>query len=105
MDVVALLKEGGFKTTQMMWYPKQAPNLPYVVLVPLPTENMFADSRLYKKIAPYHIELYQRERDVPTEKRLEAILNEARIPWERYHSTDENGMVVIAVYTVTLTEE
>ena len=99
------MQGGGFPTTQMMWYPKQAPPLPYTVLMPLPTDNVFADGSVYKEVAPYHIELYMRVRDIPKEKQLEALLDGAGIPWDRYHTTDENGMCIIAVYSVTLTED
>lgn len=104
-QLVALLDGIGLDSTQIQWAPDSAPPLPYAVIVPQGTENRFADGMVYAGVTPYLVELYTRERDVPLEKRLQKAFDDGGIGWQRYHTTDPDGPVVIAVYTVTVTED
>ena len=104
-DMLALLDSLKVPAAPIQWAPSEAPELPYIVLVPQTTKNVFADGGVRQEVTPYLVELYTRRRDVPLEKRLQSAFDDAGIGWERYHTTDKNGPVVIAVYTVTLKEE
>lgn len=89
---------------QVQWAPVKTPDLPYGVLMPLETENTHKDNVTSQVWVPYQIELYSRTRDVPLEKRVQAVLDGLGIGWQRSHSIDRNGPVVVAIYYVTLTE-
>lgn len=104
-DVVTLIQAAEIPVTQMMWYPSQAPEMPYVVLVPARTDNVFTDDALCMKVTPYLIELYQKQRSIPTELKLEGVLDAAGITWNRYHTTMQDDGVILAVYQVLLEEK
>lgn len=103
-QVVAICDELGLPVTHLQWYPKKAPKLPYVVLVPHKTRNRYMDNAVGEKRVRYDLELYGRERDVPLELRMEAALDGVGIGWSRDHFTDPDGPTVCAVYSMTLTE-
>lgn len=94
----------GIPAAQIQWAPTEAPKLPYIVLVPQNTDNVFADGITYQDVTPYLVELYSRRRDVALEKRVQAAFDANGVAWDRYHTTDENGPVVIAVYKINVIE-
>lgn len=102
-EVLAALREV-VPFCQVQWAPRKAPELPYGVLMPLDTENTHKDNRTHYVLVPYQIELYSRTRDVPLEKRVQAVLDDMGIGWERSHAIDKNGPAVVTYYYVTLTE-
>lgn len=102
-DVIAALEEV-LPCCQIQWSPKTAPELPYAVLTPLDTNNSHKDNKTHAVIVPYEIAVYQRNRDVPFEKSVQAVLDGLGIGWERTHAIDINGPAVVAIYYVTLTE-
>lgn len=95
----------GLPYAQIQFYPERVPKLPYVIVDPMSTRNVFSDGVVRKLLVPYQIMLYTERRDVPLEQRVQAALTEARIPWERFHTTDDEGHAVVAVYETTVTEE
>lgn len=103
-DLLDALDTLGIPFTQIQWSPKLAPELPYVVVVPESTRNVFADGIVKAAPVAYFMELYTRERDVPLEKRVQDALDDAGIGWNRYHTVDDDGPVVITVYNMTLSE-
>lgn len=103
-DLLSALRAVGLPYTQIQWPQGKAPDLPYAVLVPDGTSNRFADGSPLCVPVGYTVEVYTRERDVPLEKRVQAALDDAGIGWQRYHTTDPDGPVVLAVYSMTLTE-
>ena len=103
-DLLAALDTLGIPYTQITWAAKQAPNLPYAVLVPSTTSNVFADGTVKAVPVRYALELYTRERDVPLEMRIQEALNEVGIGWQREHTVDRNGYTVITLYYMTLSE-
>lgn len=103
-ELVTLIQGVGIPVTQMMWYQGQAPDMPYAVLVPARTDNVFTDNSLRMKVTPYLVELYQSQRSIPTELLLEDVLNNAGITWNRYHTTMDDDGVILAVYQILLEE-
>lgn len=104
-DLLAVLSDVGLPYAQVQFYPERVPRLPYVIVDPGSTRNVFADGTVRKSLVPYQLLLYCERRDVPLEKRLQDALTEARIPWERFHTTDDEGHAVVAVYETTVTED
>lgn len=43
-DVVDELQKNGYPVAQMRWFPKEAPDFPYCVLIPDGTDNIFTDN-------------------------------------------------------------
>lgn len=95
----------GLPYAQLQWPQGRAEPLPYLVIVPESTSNVFTDGTVRCAPVNYLAELYSAERDVALEQRFQAALDAEGIGWQRYHTTDADGPVVIAVYQMTLTEQ
>lgn len=104
-DVLDVVEGVGLPCAQIQFYPEHLPEEPYVIVNPMSTRNSFGDGVVRKLLVQYQIMLYTRRRDIPLEKRLQDALTEAHIPWERFHTTDDEGHSVVAVYETTVTEE
>lgn len=104
-DVLAVIADVGLPCAQIQFYPEHLPEQPYVIVSPMSTRNVFGDGIVRKLLVQYQIMLYTQRRDIPLEQRLQDALTEARIPWERFHTTDDEGHSVVAVYETTVTEE
>ena len=104
-DLLAVLAGLDLPYAQIQFYPEHIPKLPYVIVEPMSTRNVFADGLVHKLLVPYQVMLYTERRDVPLEQRVQDALNEAGIPWERFHTVDDVGHAIVAVYEVTVTEE
>lgn len=104
-DLFAACEAAGLPYAQLQWPQGRAPDLPYVVVVPDDTRNVFSDGTVRASPVSYMAELYSSDRDVPLELRFQSALDARGIGWNRYHTTDPSGPVVIAVYQMTLTEQ
>lgn len=66
------------------------------------TENIVADNKVYQKIETLDIELYTDKRDLTAEGKVEEVLSNLEIPWERnaFYIAQEN--LLNTIYEVTL---
>lgn len=104
-SLFAAAKSAGLPYTQLEWPEGKAPSMPYLVIVPDSTSNIFSDGTVTSSPVNYLVELYTKTRDVATELNFQGALNDAGIGWQRYHTSDSNGPAVIAVYQMTLIEQ
>lgn len=59
------------------------PQMPYGVYFDPYTDNFAADDIVYLKICHFNIEIYVRQRDPSLEERLEKILTDAELFWDK----------------------
>lgn len=76
-----LLAPLGIPFTFHHW--ERPPKLPYGVYFDDSTSNFEADNIAYVVIRNFNIELYVRQRDPDLESRLEAILTDAELFWDK----------------------
>lgn len=57
--------------------------VPFIVYYGAGSRNFKADNKVYDKEAHWNIELYVRNKDVALEERLEELLDDAEIVWEK----------------------
>ena len=102
-DVVDALQKNGYPVAQMQWFPKEAPDFPYCVLIPDGTDNIFTDNEVIYSPVPYELSMFTLTRDIAEEKKFQALLESMGIAWQRdnYMRND----CVIATYRITLIEE
>lgn len=62
---------------------ERPPAMPYGVYFDDYTDNFPADDHVYLVVRHFNIELYTRRRDAELEGRLEALLNEAGLYWDK----------------------
>ena len=71
--------------------------VPYLVYYGAGSENFKADNRVYAKEGRWNIELYVTKKDVVLEERLEGLLNEAEIVWEKGQDVYISGEKVFLI--------
>lgn len=81
-DLKDLLDELGIPFTFHHW--EKPPQMPYGLYFDDSTDNFEADDIAYAVIRHFNIELYVRQRDPDLEERLETILTDAGIYWDKY---------------------
>ena len=101
--LVSELQANGLPVAQMQWYPQEAPDYPYCTLVPQGTDNVASDNAVIYSPVPYELNVFTEVRDIPLEKRVQALLESMGIFWQRDNFLRNNG--VIAVYEITLIED
>lgn len=80
-ELEQLLAPLGIPFTFHHW--ERPPKLPYGVYFDDSTNNFEADNIAYVVIRNFNIELYVRQRDPDLEGRLEAILTDAELYWDK----------------------
>lgn len=80
-QVRAVLDSLGIPATYHHW--DRPPKMPYAVYLDDYTENFEADNIAYSVSTHMIIELYTRQRDRKLEKRLEQLLDQEELYWDR----------------------
>ena len=90
---------------QQSWEPKQAPLLPYALLIPLSHREVMGSDGPVGEYREYQIQLYTKRRDVALEKSVRTALAAAgvRCPLPDV-VRDPNGHVTIAYFHTSLEE-
>ena len=65
---------------------KETKSLPYLVYFTEDTSNFGADNKVYYKIDNWVIELYTDKKDINLETKLEALLEDAELYYEKYEA-------------------
>ena len=74
--------------------------VPFLVYYGAGSDNFGADDRVYTKDARWNIELYVTRKDVALEERIEKMLDDAEIVWEKGQDVyiDEEKVFLIPYY-------
>lgn len=76
-----LLETSGIQFAFNHW--ENPTSMPYGVYFDDRTENFFADGIVYLVVRHFNIELYVRQRDPNLEARLETVLTDAKMSWDK----------------------
>lgn len=98
IDIVQLLKDGGVDAVYGVSKGKRA--LPYAVIRSRGTDNFGADDRMYYKQDHTAIELYSKHKDFELEEKLETILNDAEIFWEKSEDIEIQEGLIEVIYNI-----
>lgn len=60
-----------------------APSLPFICYLETSSNNVFADNKVHKVVKGIDIELYTETKDSATEKKVEEVLYNHCIPWNK----------------------
>lgn len=82
----------------------KAPELPFICYVCTQTDNFVADNKVHTVLQSVDIELYSKNKDTSSEAKIETVLNNNGIVWDKYEEyiSDENVNEVI--YTITINQ-
>lgn len=87
-ELNSILKSTGYPVAYTVF--KTTPKPPFIVFIETGTDNFFADTKTYKKISAWRVELYTNKKDLNAEKKVEAAL--ADLCWNKSETyiNDEN---------------
>ena len=78
----------------------EAPSLPFICYEENNTDNVMADDKVYEVHTSFDINLYEEFRDLTTEQKIETMLNNNDIPWNRYPEWIEDERMWEITYQV-----
>ena len=82
-EIADLLASIGLPVTYHHWEDNSAPPLPYLVYLFPGRDDFYADNSNYQAIVNLNIELYSDQKDFALEQKLEEILYENKIPFDK----------------------
>jgi len=101
-NIEELLEATGLPYTEVQWHPKKPPALPYLVYLPIDSNNFGADNAVYVPITRYHIELYSQLKDLASQELVESALKANDVYYEKSWSWIEKEGMHQAVYSIQL---
>lgn len=90
------------KVAYRMFSEKEAPALPFIVYYVEQSDNFMADGHVYLAKNEVAIELYSDNKDVASEGKIESMLNNENIPWQKYEEYIESEHMYQVVYEITI---
>ena len=100
MEIVKLRKIIKEKLDLSIKYGKNNSKIepPFLIYLGAGSDNISADNKTYNSKNKYNLELYFREKDESLEMKIENLLNDNNIPWEKSEDifiSDENLFEII----------
>lgn len=82
-DIIKMLEETGLPFAYDHFAEGESPGPPFVVFLLSSSDNFSADNIVYKKIDNLNIELYTDKKDPRTEEKIESVLSENELPFNK----------------------
>ena len=82
-EVKTVLEGAGIPLAYDHFAEGESPDPPFLVFLYPGSDNLFADNSVYQRIDNLNIELYTDRKDPEMEGRLEDLLTEHELPWEK----------------------
>lgn len=74
--------------------------LPYVVLIEMPSDNMFADNHTLQEILPLQAILHQAKRDRDLERKVKEAFTNNNVPYQEYTDWDKDNSLFATTYDI-----
>lgn len=78
------------------------PSLPYLIYVFTGSDNFGADDRVYERSDNYDIELYTNKKDLASEAKIEKVLDDAWIYWEKSELHIDSEKLYQVTYSINI---
>ncbi len=82
-EIIRILGETGIPFAYDHFAEGESPEPPFICLLCPASNNFSADGRVYVRVEVIHIELYTDEKDPETEARVEAVLDEHGVFYDK----------------------
>lgn len=101
-DVNKLVKKTGLKCTYYQWPEKSAPQLPYALFYFPQTNDEYAEDENFSNITALNIEIYTKNKDFATEKKVEDVLRGEGLAWTKTESYLDSEKMYEALYELQI---
>ncbi len=102
VEIYTLIRSIGLPVTYHHWQPGKVPSLPYLVYWVDETRHFTADNRIYQKIVSIQLELYSDQKNFAAEERVERILDENKIVYDKLEAYIESEKLLEQIYEFEL---
>lgn len=100
VELVAMLRSTGYEVAYSHF--NDPPALPYITYLVAFSSNFIADNQVYHKIDNVQIELYTDKKDLEAESKLEAALDENKLPYDNTETWISSEKLYQKIYEVRL---
>lgn len=100
--VYDLLKKTGLEVVYRTWDEGSNKPMPYICYRVVDTDNLQADNCSFCPVTNWAVELYSERKDDESESKIEAVLKEAEIPFNKYESQIQKGTLEILYLFTTI---
>ena len=98
-DMITILDEIGIPYAYEHFAQGESPATPFITYLIPRTDNVYADGRLYIKIEEVHLELYTDRKDLSSEKKVEDVLEDYGIFYEKTEVWIESERLYEVLYS------
>lgn len=96
------LKNLGYPVAYRCFAEGDVPNAPFIVYYENGTNNFSADGIVYQNIKEINVELYTEVKMQEIEEKIEQLLTENKIFWEKEEYYIESERYIETLYTITI---
>ena len=93
-----ILERAGLPVAYRGFPASACPDMPFITYRETGTDNFGADGIVYAEIRQIQVDLFTKNKEVNTEKRLEAVFEAASIFWDKENEDDDDERCHIVTY-------
>ena len=101
-ELAGMLEKTGFPFTYDHFAEGESPDPPFICFLFPGSENFAADNVVYMEFSNLSIELYTDEKDPELEDRVEAVLNDHELFWNKSEVWIESEKLYEVLYQMTV---
>lgn len=99
-EIYCMIEEMDFPFAYHHFAEGEAPDLPFLIYLFPETDNFAADNCMYYEIKRVHIELYTDKKDLVAEERIEEVLKDYKIFYNKSETWIESESMYEVLYTM-----
>ena len=99
-----LLKQTGLEVVYRTWDEGSDKPMPYICFRVVDSNNFSADNHSYCPITNWAVELYSERKDDESESKIEEVLNDADLAFNKYESQIDKGILEVLYLFSTIGE-
>jgi hypothetical protein len=102
--IFEMLKQTGINVVYRTWDEGSDGDMPYICFRMVDTDNFNADNKSYVPVTNWAVELYSERKDDESESKIEEVLTNADLAFNKYESQIQKGILEVMYLFSTIGE-
>jgi hypothetical protein len=102
--IFEMLKQTGLNVVYRTWDEGSDGDMPYICFRMVDTDNFNADNKSYVPVTNWAVELYSERKDDESESKIEEVLANADLAFNKYESQIQKGILEVMYLFSTIGE-
>ena len=102
--IFEMLKQTGLNVVYRTWDEGSDGDMPYICFRMVDTDNFNADNNSYVPVTNWAVELYSERKDDESESKIEEVLTNADLAFNKYESQIQKGILEVMYLFSTIGE-